>query len=76
MYNFKKVREMKESALENRVSFKIKDMKLVEMCSMCHLTDIFKFGSHSDSPKFETLGVEPSNLFQQAIQVMPITLEV
>ena len=40
MYNFKKVREMKESALENRVSFKIKDMKLVEMCSMCHLTDI------------------------------------
>ena len=31
---------MKESALENRVSFKIKDMKLVEMCSMCHLTDI------------------------------------
>ena len=31
---------MKELAPENRVSFKIKDRKLVEMRSMCHLTDI------------------------------------
>ena len=34
---------MKEGTLENRISFEIKDMKLVEMMemySMCHLTDV------------------------------------